>query len=158
MSDQQTEARQIGTVVQTVLTDAAGSPQQLTTGSPTLTRNSPGYEAQLERKREFLATFQRWERLFKRKDGEPNAEKWLIAEYFDSLGHLSPAGLDALTKLLKSRCTFFPTIAECLDAMTPSDRYHWGHPFLGKPSALFYNSLPALAAPVRQIGDGSEPQ
>ena len=98
--------------------------------------------------------FRRWEALFKRADrGDAMAEKWMIAEYYDSLGHLSPAGLEALTKLLKARCTFFPTIAECLETMKPRDQYHWAHPFLGKPAAFFHNSLGiALAAPVRQIG------
>ena len=155
-----TEATQIGTVMAKVLTDAAGSPRPSMTGSPTSTRNLPEYEAQLEHKRAFLAMFQRWERIFKRKDGEPNAEKWLIAEYYDSLGHLSPMGLETLTKLLKARCTFFPTIAECLAAMKPADRYDYAHPFLGVHrggvSPLLAHSLRApaahLPAPVAQLG------
>ena len=112
---------------------------------------------ELERKREFLAIFQRWERLFKRRDGEANAEKWLIAEYYDSLGHLSADGLAALTKLLKSRCTFFPTIAECLAAMK-CDPYDWGNPFRGGGRALTYaGEAMALAGPAherKQIAHG----
>lgn len=68
------------------------------------------------------------------------AEKWLISEYYDSLGHLSPEGLNTLTRMLKEQCTFFPSIKECLDLMRPKDRYDWGHPFLdvsrGRPSPL----------------------
>lgn len=94
-----------------------------------------------EHKRAFLETFRRWEVLFKRKDtGDTHADKWLIAEYYDSLGHLSPDGMQALTRLLKENCTFFPSIRECLALMRPRDRYDWGHPFLGAggrvPAAL----------------------
>lgn len=62
---------------------------------------------------------------------------WMIAEYYQSLGHLSAEGLDTLTRLLKANCTFFPTIKECLDLMRPKDRYDWGHPFRGNPAHLF---------------------
>ena len=89
------------------------------------------------------------------------AERWLIAEYYDSLGYLSVEGMDTLTKLLKENCTFFPTIRECLDVMRPKDHYDWGHPFLNahkglpselvasKPSAkvLAIQNTPRLAAP-----------
>jgi hypothetical protein len=79
--------------------------------------------------------------LFRRKDtGDTQADKWLIAEYYDSLGHLSPEGMNTLTRMLKESCTFFPSIKECLDLMRPKDRYDWGHPFLavhcGRPSPL----------------------
>jgi len=79
--------------------------------------------------------------LFKRKDaGDMQAERWLIAEYYDSLGNLSLEGMNVLTRLLKENCTFFPTIRECLDLMRPKDKYDWGHPFLsvhnGQPSPL----------------------
>ena len=149
----ETGTRPIGTVMAKIMTDAAASQQPLTTGSPTSMRNSPGYEAQLEHKRAFLATFQRWERIFKRKDGEPNAAKWLIAEYYDSLGHLSEIGLETLTKLLKAKCTFFPTIKECLDSMT-CGRYDYGHPFLGQPAQLFVDRRTlAIAKSARQITD-----
>jgi len=91
-----------------------------------------------DHKRKFLETFQRWDILFKRKDGRSiEAEKWLIAEYYDSLKHLSPEGLDVLTKMLKENCTFFPTIKECLDLIKPADQYDWGHPFLKRPPHLF---------------------
>ena len=87
-----------------------------------------------ERKLAFLKIFRRWEALFKRKDGgDATAEMWLVAEYFDSLGHLSEAGFEALTKRLKATCTFFPTIKECLDAIRPAGPYDWGHPFLDAP-------------------------
>jgi hypothetical protein len=93
-----------------------------------LTKGSTG---SADHKRAFLETFRRWEALFKRKDsGDTQAEKWLIAEYYDSLGHLSPDGFNTLTRLLKENCTFFPSIKECLDLMRPKDRYDWGHPFL----------------------------
>ena len=146
-----TEATQIGTAVAQVLTGAAASQSPSVTGSHTSTQNLPGYEARLEHKRAFLAAFQRWERIFKRKDGEPNAEKWLIAEYYDSLGDLSEQGLETLTKMLKAKCTFFPSIKECLDAMA-CDRYDYGHPFRGRPAALFQRSAAMLEAPRRQIG------
>lgn len=99
----------------------------------------------LAHKRAFLEMFRRWEALFKRKDtGDAQADKWMIAEYYDSLGHLSSAGLTTLTRMLKEQCTFFPTVKECLDLIRPKDRYDWGHPFLNKPAHLF------IAPPTRQ--------
>lgn len=53
--------------------------------------------------------------LFKRRDGDEAAEQWLIAEYYDSLRHLSRSDLDVLTGKLKRSVTFFPSIRECLD-------------------------------------------
>lgn len=112
----------ISELAQRALTNVLASPEQSTKG---LTGST-------DHKRAFLETFRRWEALFKRKDsGDAQADKWLIAEYYDSLGHLSPDGLQALTRLLKENCTFFPTIRECLDMMRPKDRCDWGHPFLG---------------------------
>lgn len=129
-----------------VLTTAAASPEQST-------KASNGSDD--AHKRHFLQTFRRWEILFKRKDGNVDADKWLIAEYYDSLGHLSEAGLDALTKILKETCTFFPTIKECLDA-TRCDQYDWGHPFLslrsGGSSVLLRDSWTRrLTPPAEQI-------
>jgi hypothetical protein len=121
-----------------------------------------GLTGSTEHKRAFLETFRRWEVLFKRKDaGDMQAERWLIAEYYDSLGHLSLEGMNVLTRLLKENCTFFPTIRECLDLMRPKDKYDWGHPFLSvhnghasplivsKPSArmLAIQNALRLAAP-----------
>lgn len=92
-----------------------------------------------ERKRQFLKTFQRWERLFRRKDGDPESDRWLIAEYYRSLAHLTPAGLDRLTEVLKGKCTFFPSIAECL-AETRCSRWDWDHPFAAAEDfGLFYS-------------------
>jgi hypothetical protein len=68
-----------------------------------------------EHRRHFIDTFTRWEALFKRRDGDEAAEQWLVAEYFDSLRHLSASEMDALTAALKRSCTFFPSIKECLD-------------------------------------------
>ena len=86
------------------------------------TRDSNGSTA--AHKRAFLETFRRWEILFKRKDGgSVEAEKWLIAEYYDSLKHLSPEGFAALTRILKEECTFFPTIRECLERTRPKGPY-----------------------------------
>jgi hypothetical protein len=100
-----------------------------------------GSTGSTDHKRAFLETFRRWEALFKRKDtGDTQADKWLIAEYYDSLGHLSIDGLQALTRLLKENCTFFPTIRECLDLMRPKDKFDFGHPFIaayrGQPTNL----------------------
>lgn len=95
-------------------------------------QSTKGLTGSVEHKRAFFEMFRRWEVLFKRKDtGDVQADKWLIAEYYDSLGHLSPDGMQALTRMLKENCTFFPSIRECLDLMRPKDRYDWGHPFLG---------------------------
>ena len=89
------------------------------------TRDSIG----LDHKRKFLETFRRWEILFKRKDGgDIQAEKWLIAEYYDSLRHLTADGFDALTAHLKENCTFFPTIRECLE-FTNCGPYDYSHRF-----------------------------
>lgn len=105
-----------------------------------------GLTGSTDHKRLFLETFRRWEILFKRKDtGDTQADKWLIAEYYDSLGHLSAEGLQALTRLLKAECTFFPTIRECLNLIKPNDRYDWGHPFLNKPQMF------TAPAPIRAI-------
>ena len=94
---------------------------------------------ELAHKRRFLETFRRWETMFKRRDdGDVVAAKWLIAEYYKSLGHLSPEGFDALTDCLKEQCTFFPTIRECLDITRPP-KYSYTSPFYGAP-AMF---LPA---------------
>jgi hypothetical protein len=100
-------------------------------------------------KRKFLETFRRWEVLFKRKDnGDVQAEKWLIAEYYDSLRHLSAEGFDVLTRQLKERCTFFPTIRECLDLTRPADRYDYSHPFHhSKPMLLQCDVMAQIAAP-----------
>lgn len=99
--------------------------KRVATGLPSAgqsTKDSNFSEA--DHKRKFLETFRRWEILFKRKDGgNIETEKWLIAEYYDSLKHLSPAGLDQLTSILKAECIFFPTIKECLDRTKPQGPY-----------------------------------
>lgn len=93
-------------------------------GSNTSTPNSQQSAIdQIEHKRAFLETFRRWEILFKRKDGDEPAAKWLVAEYYDSLGHLSADGFCALTKILKEECTFFPSIKECLDRTRPTSKW-----------------------------------
>ena len=145
-------ATAIGKLTEKALTGVAASQEQST----------KGLTGSMDHKRAFLETFRRWEVLFKRKDaGDMQAEKWLIAEYYDSLGHLSADGFDVLTRLLKENCTFFPTIRECLDLMRPKDRYDWGHPFLSvhnghssplithKPSerVLAIQNTPRLAPP-----------
>jgi hypothetical protein len=104
------------------LTAAAALQEQLTKDSTSLNEEN-------ERKRHFLQTFRRWEALFKRADrGDVQAEKWLIADYFKSLGHLSAEGLEALTDELKARCIFFPTIKECLEITNPK-RFDYANPF-----------------------------
>lgn len=96
-----------------------------------LTKDSTSLADEIERKRRFLQVFRRWEALFKRADrGDVQAEKWLIADYFKSLGHLSPEGLEALTDELKAKCIFFPTIKECLDIMNPK-RFDYSSKFYG---------------------------
>lgn len=90
--------------------------------------------------------FRRWEALFKRADrGDVQAEKWLIADYFKSLGHLSPEGLEALTDELKAKCIFFPTIKECLDIMNPK-RFDYASKFY---SSKHLGDKSFLAAPER---------
>lgn len=106
------------------------------------TKGSNG--SQDEHKLYFLKTIRRWEMLFKRKDGNVESDKWLIAEYYKSLGHLSEAGLDRLTEVLKETHTFFPTIKECLDA-TRCGQYDYGHPFI---SLKLGRSSPLLRAPA----------
>jgi len=108
----------------------------------------------LDHKRAFLREYRRWAMLFRGKDtGDTESEKWLIAEYYESLRHLSEEGFAELTKLLKANCTFFPTIRECLDLMKPRDRYDWGHPFLavaqGRPSPLVIGQPSSLAIAAR---------
>ena len=111
--------QQIG---QAALTAVAALQEQSTKDSTSLAEEN-------ERKRHFLQTFRRWEALFKRTDrGDVQAEKWLIADYFKSLGHLSEEGLEALTDELKARCVFFPTIKECLEILNPK-RFDYANPF-----------------------------
>jgi len=112
-------AQQIG---QAALTAVAALQEQLT-------KDSASLADEIQRKKHFLQVFRRWEALFKRADrGDVEAEKWLIADYFKSLGHLSPEGLEALTDELKARCTFFPTIKECLEITNPK-RFDYSSPF-----------------------------
>ena len=102
-------------------------------------------------KRKFLEVFRRWEMLFKRKDGgSVEAEKWLIAEYYDSLRHLSADGFDTLTAQLKEKCIFFPTIRECLELTKPAGPFDYAHPFFREPR-LFVQPAKALPAPVHAI-------
>lgn len=127
--------------ISAALTAAAPSPEQSTKASTS--------SVELERRRHFLQVFRRWEALFKRADrGDEQAEKWFIAEYFKSLGHLSPAGLEALTDQLKKRCTFFPSIKECLEIVhVPQLSGQWGNPFVNRSPALYVETRAALAPP-----------
>lgn len=97
--------------------------------------------------------------LFKRADkGDVQAEKWLIADYFKSLGHLSEEGLEALTDELKERCTFFPTIKECLEITRPK-QFDYGNRFY-RLRHLQGGDPKMLAAPervnTRLLGHSSE--
>lgn len=107
----------------------------------------------LDHKRAFLRHYKRWAAMFRGKDtGSIESEKWLIAEYYQSLSHLSEAGFEALTERLKETCTFFPSIRECLDLTKPKDRYDWGHPFLNKPHMFASSpSRQALAATAQPM-------
>lgn len=114
-----------------------------------LTRDSTSLDEENARKRYFLHVFRRWEALFKRADrGDIQAEKWLIADYFKSLGHLSAEGLEALTDELKKTCIFFPTIKECLEITNPG-RYDFGNPFY-RMRHLNAGDPKMLAAPERK--------
>lgn len=103
-----------------------------------------------DHKRHFLSVFRRWEALFKRADrGDIQAEKWLIAEYFASLGHLNEHGLTLLTGELKKRCTFFPTIRECLEIINvPQISANYASPFY-RPRLPVTFQQEALAAPAQ---------
>lgn len=122
-------------------------------GSSTTQTHSSISSVEIERKRHFLQVFRRWEAVFKRADrGDEQSEKWLIAEYFRSLSHLSPEGLEALTDQLKRRCTFFPTIRECLGIINVAPLSgDWGNPFINRRPALYHDERKALAAP-RSVG------
>lgn len=129
---------QIGEVLQTAV--AALQEQS--------TKDSTSLADEIARKKHFLQVFRRWEALFKRADrGDVQAEKWLIADYFKSLGHLSAEGLEALTEELKARCVFFPTIKECLEITRPG-RYDFGNPFY-RLRHLNAGDPKMLAAPER---------
>ncbi len=135
-------ATQIAEIMEQLATAVAPSQKQSM-------KDLNGY-SEADHKRAFLETFRRWEVLFKRKDsGDTQADKWLIAEYYDSLKHLSPKGFDALTRLLKENCIFFPTIKECLDAMRPRDHFDYAHPFLAvarkEPSSLLVQTSASVA-------------
>ena len=101
----------------------------------------------IDHKRKFLETFRRWEILFKRKDGgDIAAEKWLIAEYYDSLRHLTAEGFDTLTGILKERCTFFPSIKECIE-FTRCGPYDYGHAFYRARHLPGTQTTPLIAGP-----------
>ena len=136
-------SRPFAHLAETVLADAATSLEQST-------KASNGSDD--AHKRAFLEMFRRWEILFKRKDSDAQSAKWLIAEYYSSLSHLSEEGLRKLTDILKENCIFFPTIKECLDA-TRAGYYDWGHPFRGGPEKLFRRTAPTphLYAPAERI-------
>lgn len=131
-----------------VLTGVAASSEQSAKASRAL---------EVDRKRHFLTMMLRWQSLFKRADsGSIEADKWLIAEYFKSLGHLSHDGLEALTEQLKAKCTFFPTIRECLEIINvPQLSGQWGNPFINRPAALYHDEKKALEhyRAVGAIGD-----
>lgn len=137
-----------GQAATAALTAAAASQEQSTKGSNT----STGSKAELERRRYFLTMFRRWEALFKRADrGDEMADKWLIAEYYKSLGHLSTSGLEALTEQLKRRCTFFPTIRECLAIIeVPQLSGEWSNPFINRPAAFYHNGSAIALADQRR--------
>ena len=125
---------------------AAASPAPSTTALP--------ISSEVDHKRHFLATFRRWSIIFKRRDGDVQDDKWLVAEYYDSLRHLSEAGMDALTDRLKESCIFFPSIRECLE-QTKAGRYEYGHPFRGGASGAQLRADPTrhIAALTKQIAD-----
>lgn len=141
------QTKTFGQAAATALTSVAASQGQLT--------NSQGIT---DHKRAFLAQFRRWEILFKRKDGaNVEAEKWLIAEYYDSLKHLSPEGFAALTKILKEECTFFPSIKECLDRTRPASKYDYSSNVLrGDQYFLAADKPLALAAPLQTLPSPSD--
>lgn len=114
------------------------------------TRASTSLADENAHKRHFLQTFRRWEALFKRADrGDVQAEKWLIADYYKSLGFLSPVGLEALTDVLKERYTFFPTIRECLEITRPKAD-DFGSPFYRMRHLAKGDDRMLIAPPVRQ--------
>lgn len=139
MNDQ---PKTFGSIASKAMTDAAASFEPSTKENST-SIGSP----EIEHRRHFLQTFRRWAMLFKRKDGDVEADKWLIAEYYKSLGHLSEQGLDRLTDVLKETCVFFPTIKECLDITRPG-KWEFSHPFYSIPNR---RPAPSLSAPARQI-------
>lgn len=108
---------------------------------------SPPWEA--EHKKAFAQMFKRWSILFRRKDGDENDDRWLMAEYYQSLSFLTADGFNALTDELKGQCTFFPTIRECLAIVRPGF-YNYKARFGGDPKYmkhLFRENPPALPAP-----------
>ena len=122
---------------------------------------------EIERKKHFLQVFRRWEALFKRADrGDIQAEKWLIADYFKSLGHLSPEGLEALTDELKAKCIFFPTIRECLEIMNPkrfdyASQFYWlkhlgDKSFLAAPEKTNHRIISQIENERLLTSDGDE--
>lgn len=120
MNDQ---TKTFGQAMELAVTGAAASLERSTTGSNTSTGSR-----EIEHKRAFLETFRRWERLFKRKDGDSESDKWLIAEYYKALGHLTVEQFGLLTEQLIRKCVFLPTISECLGVINPPP-YSYGHPF-----------------------------
>jgi len=135
-----TDPKPFAAAINAALTAAQHSTEQSTKAS----RASEG-----ERKRHFLTVMKRWAAVFKRADsGDIEKEMWLIAEYFKAIGHLSPAGLEALTEQLLRKCTFFPTIRECIEIIeVPQLSGQWGNPFINRNPALYVDQRPALAAP-----------
>lgn len=115
-----------------------------------------------EHKRAFAQTFKRWAILFRRKDGNEDDDRWMMAEYYQSLNFLTAEGFDALTDELKRECTFFPSIRECLLITNPG-KYNYQARFGGDPAYMpkLFRSTPAdlpqaLAAPRAALGYGGD--
>lgn len=139
----------VKTLGQVAPTAVAALQEQLTKGLTSLAE-------EIERKKHFLQVFRRWEALFKRADrGDIQAEKWLIADYYKSLGHLSPEGLEALTDELKAKCIFFPTIKECLEIMNPA-RFDYASKFYGLKHLGDKSFLAAPETPNNRIASQIE--
>jgi hypothetical protein len=140
MTETSDQTKTLGQAVQSVIT-AAASPRPST----------PELKALIAHKRAFLETFRRWERLFKRKDsGDVESEMWLVAEYFDSLGHLSADGLAVLTRQLKETCTFFPSVRECL-ALIKCGPADYGHPFYAATHLIGTSAHKPLFLPRQMV-------
>lgn len=79
-----------------------------------------------------------------------------MAEYFESLGHLSAEGFKALTNELKERCIFFPTVRECLEITRPGP-YDFRNTFCARKADMFLTRgsdlPPLLGSSVKAIAE-----
>lgn len=129
MNDQ---TNNFGEIAKRALTNLQNSPEQQSTGI-----NSARRTEMAKRRKTFTEWMVRWGAIFAMSQRPSQAEMTIMMEeYYLALGNLSPDGMRELTDQLKAKCKWFPSIAECLELITPKS---YQNPFYCS-SRLFYSA------------------